>query len=245
MEEKTLLLRPLSYRLTPGLDDPHGGECRSRGQEAQRVERECRADAPRLRPAASRGAAVQESDECAGEHRAGKHRQLSSALDDGVPGLQPLLAQQSGDDGGLGREEERIGKAEGQGEDVDHPELDHSGDRHRGKRSHQDKAAQVRCQHQHSRIEAIGQCAADEHEEGSGDGRRGEHRSDCESAPGESEHEPGQRDQVELVTDEGDGFAAPQEPEVAVGEDSPEAAPAVHLVASADRSHDALPRPLH
>ena len=109
-----------------------------------------------------------------------------------------------------GGEAEGVRGAEGEGEQVEVPELDdvEPDERRHGADEH---GADHRRRHQHAaRREAVGHRVADQHQRRPRHRRRHQDGAEGEARAGELQHEPGQRHQVELVAQERDRAAQPQ-----------------------------------
>ena len=129
------------------------------------------------------------------------------------------------DDGVHRREEQRVGDAEHDPHHDEMPQLGASGQDEAGKQADGHAAGDVRGEHQATRRDPVGQRAADDDEDGTRDAGRQEHAAQGEAGAGQVEHEPGQRDEVELVAEQRHGLADPDEPEVAQDERSQDGEP--------------------
>lgn len=165
-------------------------------------------------------------DHQARERRPDEQRKLRRSLYHRVGGREVAGPHEPGHDGGLGGIEEGVGQSERERQRIHRDQMGLVEVDDQREAPDQEHARGVGRQHHALRRQPIGDGAAEQHE------RRARYRADREHTPHreriarELQHEPGQRDQVELVAQERDRFADPEQPEVADAQDPRQRCPA-------------------
>ncbi len=161
------------------------------------------------------GADADDRDGDPGDRRADRPDQLGGPLHQGVGGRQPVGRDQPWDERVDGRQEDGIDRPEHDPRHGQVPDLDLRAEHQPGDDRGHDGAQDVRRESEVPRRDPVGQDAAEEHEDPARDRRRDEDHAEGEARAGQPEDEPRQRDQVELVAEERDALAEPDQPEVA------------------------------
>ena len=127
-----------------------------------------------------------------------------------------------------GRPKEGLGAAEEHLDDHDLPDLHGAGEDQPGEQRVQREAHEVGRDHHALARQAIRPDAPDEHEGDQWQRGRREHQPQVGRAAGAADHEQRQCDDHDVVAYHAGGLREPQEPEVAVPEQPPDLAEAVH-----------------
>ena len=159
--------------------------------------------------------AGQAGDQHAGQRRRQELGHLFEPQDDRVRGLEPLSTGDLRHDRVLGRVEEAVAEAEEESEDEQRPDVDRAQEGDRGERAHRRETGGVGRHHHAARREAIGDRAADQHEERTRHVLDGKDGAQHDQVARHRKDEPGERDQQELVAEERDALAGDQQAKVA------------------------------